>query len=685
MAEEDKEKTAFTVRSGKFEFNVMPFGLSNAVATFCHLMDKLFAVYQWNFLLCFIDDCLIFTKKFFSLHLSKIQLVFDKIKQANLRLKLEKCHFAQSEVPFLGHIISRSGLKMDPKKIANIQGLLYPNTKTKVQSFLGMAGYYRSFIPDFAGIADPLFQVLKDTCPESFEPSQEIKDAVDSFKSILSQKPILQYPDFSKTFYLETDASNIRLAAVLMQLDNGKKVLISSASRTLTTAEKNYGVVEREALAIVYGIHYFRSYLFGKTFIVISDHQCLKYLQTFKNPNSRIVRWLLALQDFSFEIFYRSGKENVVADALSRLDNSDNAQVNAVTSDIPQFDPTQILKNIQSYQESDPFCANIIRYLTHSILSTDNKTACETITWSRYMSVHNGLLFHFWTCISDKRMSKCIKQLVVPLSMQSQALKFAHCDDISPSHYSPKSFEKLRLHFFWRGMHADLMKFIQKCESCQKLKNPVGHLRVNTPYLARPNPTKPWDVISTDVMHLSESNSGNTWILIFVDTFSCFIEAVPLASVNGHSVGETLVHQIVCRHGCPSTLICDNASYYVHGEFPKLCQILGIRAAPVAAYHPEANGIAEAKVKALKMLIRSLVKTENKQWDKFLPFALFAFNTSYNNQTGFTPFFVNHGFEANLPGQTTMSLIAKNMEDEIKYLLALTVLKHLKNFAPALT
>ena len=146
---------------------------------------------------------------------------------------------------------------------------------------------------------------------------------------------------------------------------------------------KNYGVVEREALAVVYGIQYFRSYLFWKTFLVITDHQCLKYLQTFKNPNSRIVRWLLALQDFSFEIFYRSGKENVVADALSRLDNSNNAQVNAVTSDIPQFDPTQILKNIQSHQESDPFCANIIRYLTHSILSTDNKTACETITWSR--------------------------------------------------------------------------------------------------------------------------------------------------------------------------------------------------------------------------------------------------------------------------------------------------------------
>jgi len=120
-------------------------------------------------------------------------------------------------------------------------------------------------------------------------------------------------------------------------------------------------------------------------------------------------------------------------------------------------------------------------------------------------------------------------------------------------------------------------------------------------------------------MQLCETVSGNKWVLIIVDTFSRWIEAVALSQVNGISVSETLVHQVICRHGCPSTLICDNASYYVHGEFPRLCQSMGIRAAPVAAYHPEANGIAEAKVKALKLLLRSLVQSEHKHWDKFLP------------------------------------------------------------------
>ena len=339
---------------------------------------------------------------------------------------------------------------MNPGEVKNMQGLQYPNSKTKVRSFLGMVGYYRSFFPDFAGIATPLFHTLKDEYAEKFEVTQEIRESVDKFKTILSQFPVLQYPDFTQMFYLETDASNIRIAAVLMQIKEGKKVLISAASRTLTSAEKNYGIVEREALAVVWGIQYFRTYLFGKTFLVITDHQCLKYLQTFKNPNSRMVRWLMSLQDFSFEVVYRSGKQNVVADALSRLENSDNSEINMFETDISstQFEPSVLLKDIQTKQQTDPFCSNIIAYLSNNSLPSDSKLACETITWSRYMTLHNNLLFHFWTCTSDKRMSKCIQQLVIPLSLQNKALKFAHCDEIGASHYgTSKSFEKLRLHF----------------------------------------------------------------------------------------------------------------------------------------------------------------------------------------------------------------------------------------------
>ena len=313
MNEEDKE---FTVQSGKYEFNGMPFGLTNTVATFCALMARIFANCQWDYIVCFINDILIFTPNDFNLHLHQLKSVIKKSDQAKMKLKLSKCEFAKPQVEFLGHLICRDGLKMDPKKVDSIKRISYPTTKKDARSFLGMVGYYRSFIPDFAGIAAPLFNALQNNQPDLIRQTNDVKHTVDTLKQHLCQYPILQFPNFNEPFILETDASNTRIAAILMQLIDGNKIIIACASRTLPHAEKNYGVLEREALAIVYGIQYFRPYLFGRNFLVISDHDCVKHIQNFKNPQGRIVRWILQLQEYSFEVVYRSGKENLVADAF---------------------------------------------------------------------------------------------------------------------------------------------------------------------------------------------------------------------------------------------------------------------------------------------------------------------------------------------------------------------------------
>ena len=165
------------------------------------------------------------------------------------------------------------------------------------------------------------------------------------------------------------------------------------------------------------------------------------------------------------------------------------------------------MNSIKTQQQNDEFCTNIINYLKFNILPEDAKQSSETITWSRFMGIADGLLYHFWTCISDKRKSKCIKQLVIPTSMKQQALKFAHNDEPNCSHQGlSKSLENLRHYFFCKGMYADLLLYIRKCDHCQKMKNPTGHLRVKAPYLARPIPMKPWDVISTDILQLPISS-----------------------------------------------------------------------------------------------------------------------------------------------------------------------------------
>jgi len=217
MSEEDKEKTAFTLRSGKYEFNVMPFGLTNAVATFCALMDKLFSPFQWDFVLCFIDDCLIFTPNDFDLHLIQLHKVLSRLESANMRLKLSKCKFAVAELPFLGHIVGRFGLKMDPAKIEKLNQLKNPSTKKQVRQFLGLAGYFRNFIKDFAEISAPLSNLTKDTSPDSFSLSEQELQAISLLKQKITEYPILQFPDFNIPFILETDASSIKIAAVLLQ------------------------------------------------------------------------------------------------------------------------------------------------------------------------------------------------------------------------------------------------------------------------------------------------------------------------------------------------------------------------------------------------------------------------------------------------------------------------------------
>jgi hypothetical protein len=268
--------------------------------------------------------------------------------------------------------------------------------------------------------------------------------------------------------------------------------------------------------------------------------------------------------------------------------------------------------------------------------------------------------------MSDKRKHQCIKQLVVPESLREKALEFAHCEFNISSHLGmTKSFEKLRWHFFWKGMYTDLINYIHKCDSCQKLKNPVGKQRIRPATLARPVPHKPWDVVSTDVLHLPESANSFKYVILFVDTFSRNIEALPLIAVNGQSVSDVLVREIICRHGCPLELICDNATYYVKGELNKVCDFYGIKLSPVSSYHPQANGIAESKVKILKSLLRSMVKHKNRNWDEYLHLAIFAFNTSFNSRIGHTPYFVDHGYEANLPGKLPMFLLNQENKMEI--------------------
>eukprot|EP00731_Ephydatia_muelleri_P028964 Em0020g608a len=317
VAEEDQPKTAFTTPEGLFQFRVMPFGLCNAPATFQRLMDRVLGGLKWSSCLVYLDDIIIVGTSF-SEHLRNLAGVLQRLRQAGLKLKPSKCKWCQKSVTFLGHIVSEEGVAADPSKTAVVAGWPPPQSKREMQQFLGLANYYRKFVKNFAAIAKPLHRLTEKNT--DFKWTVECQHAFDVLRACLSSPPVLSYPDYSRRFVLDTDASDIGIGAVLSQEDaTGSEVVIAYASRTLSRPEQRYCVTRKELLAAVEFIHHFRQYLLGREFTLRTDHSSLVWLRNFKEPEGQLARWLEKLQEYSFSVVHRQGTKHGNADALSRV------------------------------------------------------------------------------------------------------------------------------------------------------------------------------------------------------------------------------------------------------------------------------------------------------------------------------------------------------------------------------
>ena len=340
MEEEDMKKTAFRAgSSGLYEFTRMPFGLTNAGASFCRLMEMCIGDQQYVTLLFYLDDICVFAETADQM-LDRIQFTFNRLKEFNLKIKPKKSFFFQAEVNFLGHILSKDGVSPNPEKIEKIRDWPVPTTSKEVHSFVGLASYYRRFIPNFAKWAGPLHALIipastqfkirkglmkKSELPE-FKWSKECQEGFDNLKKALITAPILAYPDYSKSFILETDASLKGLGAVLSQKsEDGTIRVIAYASRSLRPGEKSmrdYSSAKIELLALKWAVcEKFKDYLLGSKFTVYTDNNPLVYVKTSKLGAAQI-RWLSELALYDFNIIYRTGKSNLVADALSRRPES---------------------------------------------------------------------------------------------------------------------------------------------------------------------------------------------------------------------------------------------------------------------------------------------------------------------------------------------------------------------------
>lgn len=346
LTERAKQLAAFICNQGLFQFNCMPFGLCNAGATFQRVIELI--IIKLTNSSAYLDDVLTFSKHFDD-HFKHLELVFQRFKEANLKIKTSKCKIACDNVMFLGYNISEKGVSVDDSRIKVIKNYPKPTKTKEVKQFLGLAGFYRQFIPSFADIVEPLNRLTRKDV--KFQWSQECDKAFDEILNKLITKPILAYPNFDKKFIISTDASNVGIGAVLSQLDENKfERPIYYASRSLSVHERNYSTIEKELLAIVYATEKFRYYVYGREFTITTDHNPLIYLNNITITSERLTRWRLKLAEYNFNIIYRKGKCNANADTLSRVET--------VEQETAKEEIIETLLNINTQLEVDKIIYN---------------------------------------------------------------------------------------------------------------------------------------------------------------------------------------------------------------------------------------------------------------------------------------------------------------------------------------
>lgn len=612
-------KTAFVTHKGLFEYIRMPFGLCNAPATFQRLVEQIFQSELWIFILLYIDDIIIFSKNFQE-HIQHLRLTLQRLRESRLQAKEKKCHFVMDQVSFLGHTVSKDGVKVLKKNTDTVQKFEAPTTIKELRSFLGMTSYYRRFIEGYSKIARPLTTLLKkDT---KFTLTDEAREAFTKLKEALISPPILQYPDYDKPFLLLTDASNEAIGHILAQKYDGKYLPIKYGGRTLNSAEKNYGVSEKEALALVHAIGKNHQYLHGRIFDVYTDHQPLQSLLNAKDPSGRLARWFLVLQRYQFRIHYLPGTLNVVADALSRLTKHEETDEN--TPDLTTLEeaepvcmpiiPKQITKEVQ---DQDPDIQQLRRELE------DPKSEMHEA-----FAIDSGLIYY----MGHKKDAS--RRLCIPQHMKHEMIRMHHEPNYMGHFGINTTTNRLKEKYYWKGLIKDVTHFINNCKSCQRNKGRTQKAPI------KPIPlTKAFKQIISDVAGpFPPTEKGNRYIISFIDRYTSWLEAFATKTMDTEVTATLFVNEIVFRYGVPDSFMTDNGTNYTSKMMKKVCELLEIEKIETTPYHPQTNGMIERTNQIILSGLRHHVDDHHKNWDELLPGVLFAYRTAVQSSRKQSPY-----------------------------------------------
>lgn len=644
IAPDSKKYLAISTHKGYYQYNRMPFGISTAPSIFQNFLDQLLGDIP-NVAVYFDDIAL--TGKSLNEHLQTLSTVLTRLKTAGLKVNLKKCNFLQKDIEYLGHTIDRNGIRPTKKKIDAITKASEPTNAKELRSFLGVINYYERFIPHLHGLCADLYDLTSGK--RRWRWSENERQIFEKAKSsITSAKPLVAY-DQNRSLFLACDASEKGVGAVLYHKNKEITQVIAFASRKLKPAERKYSVIDREALAILFGIKKFDQYLRGTKFTLVTDHKPLIHILGPKRNlpkivNNRLVRWALLIGSYQYDIHYQKGENNILADCLSRLPNPETEP-----SPAENYVCSMTVKLLENRFTDLHLTEDVLRTETHRDKTLSQVCQCIKTGWRELDYKQEMKHYHrkrFELSIENKVLM-WQGRIVIPEILRKTVLKILH-----QGHPGISAMKALsRFYVWWPSIDEEIENFIKRCTRCQENRPSKSEL----PVFSWSLPEQVWERVHIDFAGPFE---GTYW-LVLCDALSKWCELKPIKNITSKNLCLTL-DEIFCTFGFPEIIVSDNGPQLTSQEFKDYCKKHGILHITSSPYHPRSNGLAERFVRTFKSRISS---SDGSQLKNRLFEFLFTYRNTPHSTTGKSPAQLMFGRQLNC----MLSNIRPNKRKSLQY------------------